>query len=290
MNITISYLAAYSLFSSSPAFARNNFSFINSNFQKFSSLLFYNQISLSLKRTLFTHGLNGIIYNDVETITEKNHITITKENFIKPYKPEKTSISITIMDCIFDNIQVTSNDPSLGKYIIRIDEQDISLYITHSYFNNFVSTEGAIRLDKTRCSTITHVCATNIKTGNRVPFLYYNCVPDDFSILLFSTLVDTGRDDNSNDANTIYCMNGDQYYRCNNITKRHSTAYHFVEPICFSFALNTVIECDCSCIEISGYNRDNCPKLNKYIKNVNFFSKGQSTRPVLILVATLIFL
>lgn len=220
-------VVTYLSLSSSPAFARHNLSSINSQFQKFSSLLFYNQKCLYLKRTSFLDGLNGIIYNDVETITMENHITISKEEFINPYKPEENSVSITIMDCIFNNIRA-SDDPKQLKYIIRIDEQNIALYITHSYFNNFFATEGEIRLDKTRCSTITHICASNIKTGNRVSFLYYNCVPDDFSILLFSTLVDTGRDDNSNDANTIYCMNGDQYYRCNNITKRHSTAYHFV--------------------------------------------------------------
>lgn len=255
----------------------NNLTIRNTNFQRVFSILFYNQINLHLKSSFFWHGLSGIIYK--KAINENNHITIRDEIFQNPYKPEENSVSISIVNCIFDTIQVV-NPIEMG-YLIRIDESNISVYITHCYFNNFVSTEGVIRLDKARCLTITHICASNVKTGNRVSFLYQNCVPDDFSFFLYSSIVNTGRDDNSNDANTIYCINGDHYYRCNNMTKCYSTSYHFVAPICFSFEMNTVIDCDCSCIEISGYNRDNCPKISKYIKNVNFFSKGLSTRPVL---------
>ena len=97
MNFQIFSLISSSLIYHSPAFIGNQMSIINTNFNKFSSLLFLNQQKLYIKSSQFHHGLGGIIYNDHEKIEEKEHININGENFIEKYEQsndKNCSISI----------------------------------------------------------------------------------------------------------------------------------------------------------------------------------------------------
>ena len=132
--------------------------------------------------------------------------------------------------------------------IIYIKGSTLSIYITQSYFYQCLasSSTGIVELSRVRCLTLTHTCVYGPKVQGTRSFLYYDCVLEDFSLCIYSTFakVEAADSDNYKDANLIYCQSGNQHYRCNNITEVLCNAYKFDAPNCFSFGMNTVINCD----------------------------------------------
>lgn len=274
MNITALNLIFPLLVIQSPAFIGNHLSFINSKFTKFTSVLFYNQKSLYLEKSKFTQGINGIIYkdsqNDQESFYQK---TYDSSNFKSSFyeKIEKINDkSISIIDCIFQNL-LNSDTNS-----ILISNDNVSVYMSDNIFNNCQSKDGVIRLRRSRCVTVTHTCSLNSKSKYEYYFYYYDCRKEDFSIFLYSTIVNSeSLDDQEKDTYTLFCKDGNQYSRCNNITGT-SNGIKYDAPFCFSYAMNTITDCKYICFYLSGNNdQADCATITpKEIEMVNFVSTG----------------
>lgn len=143
-------------------------------------------------------------------------------------------------------------------------------------FKSCLTKNGIIHLIRSRCLTITHTCSFDCKGNDQAVFLYYKCVQEDFSICLYSTFVQT-KTDNGNSVYNFKCTDGSQYYRCNNMTNCKSCAYQFDAPYCFSFSMMTVVDCEGTCLQLSGYTTKQCEKaFNKTIENVNLFSNSNN--------------
>ena len=82
MNITISSLIYSTIFAPSPFFVNKYYSFNECHLQKFSQILFYNQRILHLRKSIFSNGLNSIVYNNnvLETDEDNKHKNLFKEN------------------------------------------------------------------------------------------------------------------------------------------------------------------------------------------------------------------
>ena len=177
LNISIlSISASLSLLSNSPLFANNQLSVFDSNFQRFQSILFYNQNSLRIDMSIFKNGLGNIIIN--ENVNSNELQTIQNHHFASAIKIEDNVRSISIINCQFAGI-ITNN-------IINISNREISIYITPSTFTSCKSNDVLIQLKKARCLTMTHVCTYdcgNVGTNNDAGILIHDVQNDDFSLL-----------------------------------------------------------------------------------------------------------
>lgn len=231
MNITVTSLIYSALLAPSPAFISNRLYFSTCKFQKFTSLLFYNQKELNIKNTVFAYGLNSVIRNDHEITQKDQHIDIKKETFSNEnyYEKKTGSFSISIVECSFLNI--------IKKQSILIEGDKLSVYITQCYFYqcNPSDSGGVILLQRSRCLTLTHTCALECKGVGNKGFLYYDCIESDFSLFLYNSISKTTYDVISDSRFNIFCKSGSQYFRCNNMTSVTFNAYQFEAPYCFSF-------------------------------------------------------
>lgn len=234
-------------------FINNHLSLFDCIFNKFSSVLFYNQQKLSLKKSNFLQNLGGIIKNNNEIKYEGNHITVLEDKFNEKCNPTATiETSISIIDCSFISIQSSA---------IEIKNNKISLYITTCIFNSCKVNEGIICLESSRCLTITHTCCSDATCEAKAAFLYYDCQNTDFSICLYTTIVNT-RSTNPQDHVNLICRSGDQYYICDNMTTCQTHGYQFEAPNCFSFTMMTVFDCDCSSVQFTGYSNQHCSSIH----------------------------
>lgn len=267
MNITFLSLISLSLHTNSPFLVGNRLFLTNCKFQRISSLLFYNQRNLYLKSVLFNQAINGIIHNDNEITIEGPHIIVQNEQFEDIFQKtiDKPS-SLSIIECTFMNIN--------NKNAIYVNNQ-VSLYITKSFFSSCKNTPRVISLDQLRCVTVTHCCVSQCSSNLEAIFLYADCKENDFSLFLYNTMIDTERTGNSNDGSVIFSKSGSHYYRCNNITNSKSKGIQFEASYCYSFAMNTIMNCDSHYIQITG--NVNQKSLKKYIDNVNLFSNSGSS-------------
>lgn len=269
MNLTIINLIYPLLLSQSPAFVGNNLLFANSKFDKFTSLLFYNQQNIFLKGSEFRNGINGIIIKESEN-SGKYFVqtSFNNDNFTSQFSAkikEFHDCSISIIDCSFLDLSNQQGN------LILINDKSLSIYMTDNIFYNCISSQGAVRLQSCRCVTLTHTCSLESKSESQYIFYYYDCVADDFSIFLYSTIANSkciGSDDN--DVYASFCKSGNQYSRCNNYTST-TNGIHYEAPLCFSFAMNTVIDCKHTCFKFSGDCSDFKPK---EIQMVNFVSSN----------------
>lgn len=266
MNITILSLTTYSIFSHSPFFVGNQLTFINGRFSKITSKIFYNQKNLLLKESTFTQIHGSIIHNT----NENDRQTIKDIEFSNSHKFNDTEIidtkSITIYNCQFNSISDEEN-----PFLIKDD--DITLYITDTLFNSCRSENGILSL-QCRCFTMTHTCSFHSLCNYRTCFLFLNCKKNDFSIILYNSIYESVINTVNNKQVTanIYCSYGDQYLKCNNMTKAPFNGFQFDSVQCFMFTMNTVKDMDLSCLYMSGSN-DNINDI-KEIETVNFLNSG----------------
>lgn len=275
MNFTTLNLIYPLLLSYSPAFVNNNWAIVNSEFNKFTPLLFYNQQNIFLKGSKFKNGLNGIILNKNEN-TEKYfyNTTFDETNFTNLFSNEIKNVensSISIIDCSFIDMY------NLETNSILVKNHNVSLYMSDNIFYNCKSKDGVIRLEECRCVTVTHTCSLKSASKSNYYFYYYDCDKEDFSIFLYSTIVDSVsiEEGQKRDIFDFFCKNGNQYSRCNNFTSS-SNGIQYEAPLCFSFAMNTVVDCEYSCFAFSG-RYSSCRLFTpKEIQMVNFVSTGNS--------------
>ena len=264
-NISILSFYSSSLFLiNSPIFIDNHFSIINSNFHKYSATLFYNQKFLEVEKTRFDRCLGGIIINEEEPYI---HQTIQNEQFSTTLPIDlNQKRSISIINCQFSNIE--------GKDAIRIQNSQISLYITSTTFISCTAADCVIFLQNTRCFTMTHVCTYQSGSKNQAGILRYDIYGNDFLLCLYNTFVNSlvGQDGG---RSIIHATNGNQYYRCNNLTGSEYRGYHFNLPNCFSFGLSTTMKCNGECFQFSMNNQNEGIVLtDKKVEMSNFFNNA----------------
>lgn len=110
MNTTISSLIYSTILAPSPFFVNKYYSFNECHLQKFSSILFYNQRILHLRKSIFSNGLNSIVYNNnvLETDEENKLKNLFKENRSGEeghFEQVNGEYSISIIECTFNSIQ-----------------------------------------------------------------------------------------------------------------------------------------------------------------------------------------
>ncbi|KAK8871357.1 hypothetical protein M9Y10_007079 [Tritrichomonas musculus] len=280
MNLTILAFISPALLSHSSIFVCNHLSVIDSKFNKFFPTLFYNQQSLFLKNSQFTHGLSGVILktsnNDQKTFYDEVFDSKSyKEGFKDVLLNIQYNRSITIMGCSF--IKISASD-GIEYSTIQINGKYVSLYMTDNIFNSCKSNQGVIRLEMTRCISMSHTCSFQSECQSKSAFLNCHCEPDDFFINIYNTIVDSKKSSTQQSIFNSFCNSGNQYYRCNNMTGVPFGGYQFDAPRCMSFAMITVMNCDESCFFFSGYQGE-CDKFtSKTIKMVNFFANNNVIR------------
>ena len=258
LNFTVLSLVTTSLISHSPAFVNNHFTISKCEFQLFSTLLFYNQQKLHLQSSSFKKGLGGILYIDNSIKQENDRKTYQNITFKEQLDMPNQEMSATIMECIFD--QVHTNGLST-PHVIFVNAVDRSLYITDTTFIDCTSQKGILFLQSCRCLTMTHTCCFHSECDNGYSFFYCDCKDEDFFVFIYSTIVSSkvsSDQDKSSICNT-FCKNGDQYYKCLNMTDCPYKGFEFDSPNCFAFAFNTIMNCDYRSFSLTGdYNNKPC--------------------------------
>lgn len=120
----------------------------------------------------------------------------------------------------------------------------IIICITQCLFSDCRSKESVVvNIGKCRCLTISHACCSRAYSKKEgAPFLYSKWGDNDFSIVLYNTVVDSSSD--SSYSYALYPHNGNQYYRYNNVTNCNCGGFQFDAVKCFSFAMNTIANCE----------------------------------------------
>lgn len=262
LNLTILSLASSTLFSHSPSFVGNRMEFNKGYLNRLASLIFYNQQNLLLTKSIFERALHGIVLNDVND--QYQHDVIPNINYIGnevlTIEPNPKR-SVSIIECTFKDIN--------SNYAIHINSDNVSLYITQCLFSNCTSKEsGVVNIGQCRCLTISHVCSSksNLKEKTGGAFLFSKCFENDFSIVLYNSVVDSnGLSENSR---ALMPHSGNQYFRCNNVTGCNIGGFQFDAVQCFSFAMNTIVDCDI-CLHFSGNI-----ETEKIIENCNLISEN----------------
>ena len=269
MNITILSLISSASYSLAPFFVGNKLSLINAHFSKHITSLLYNQESLLLRGSYFDQMYGNVLLNEEE---EKHQlfkgITFNDKFDIGQIKSPK---SVTIMNCFFTNINALSGNP------LKIDSDRVSLYITDTLFDNCKSENGVIYLSRTRCATITHICSRQSLCSHNNNFLFYSCNRDDFSIFLYNSIYEStmGNYENSMNTFSVRCLDGDQYFKCNNLTKLDFNGFQFDNVQCLLFSMSTINACAVSCFSLSGNKKD------REIDRINFYSSSHDEAPIL---------
>lgn len=260
LNLTILSFVSSISFSHSPAFVGNRMEFNKGNLNRITSLYFYNQQNLLLTNSIFDKTLNGIVLNNVnDQYQHDTHFNLTFQGeylFLIDPEPKR---SVSIIECTFKDIN--------AKYAISINSEYVSLYITKCLYLNCRSSEnGVVNIGKCRCLTISHVCCSEAyshKEGGS--FLVSYCAENDFSIVIYNSVVDSSSD--SSNSYVFYPHYGNQYFRCNNVTNCNQGGFQFEAIKCFSFAMNTVVDCF-NCFQFSGNI-----ETEKIIEKCNVISK-----------------
>ncbi|KAK8896074.1 hypothetical protein M9Y10_013964 [Tritrichomonas musculus] len=269
MNITILSLISSASYSLAPFFVGNKLSLINVHFSKHITSLLYNQESLLLRGSYFEQIYGNVLLNEEE---EKHQlfkgITFNDKFDIGQINSPK---SVTIMNCFFTNINALSGNP------LKIDSDRVSLYITDTLFDNCKSENGVIYLSRTRCATITHICSRQSLCSHDNNFLFYSCNRDDFSIFLYNSIYEStmGNYENSMNTFSVRCLDGDQYFKCNNLTKLDFNGFQFDNVQCLLFSMSTINACAVSCFSLSGNKKD------REIDRINFYSSSHDEAPIL---------
>lgn len=261
----------------SPTYVGNYMKMNNCHFQKFSSLLFFNQKSLYLRDTSFKQGLNGVIKHesyinssivDDPEFNQINSTTFNDESFNNNIMFEtsmKNSV-FTIINCFFADI-------IFDEGLITVKKA--SFYLTESTFINCNGTSKTVCLDQSRCNTISHICCTNVTVNDGPSFVYGNGEKNDFFILLYSTIVGKSTDTHNGET-SIYTQYGLQYHRCLNLTnlKTSKSIIQYQSPIIFSqkfITFDTIKDChlmelsksstmNITCEMICAFNSIDCTK------------------------------
>ena len=211
MNITLLSIISPILMDHSPAFVGNHLNIIKAKFSYFYPLLFYNQQTLLLKASKFSKGLSGIIHynggNNQELIYNQSFNDINFQNDFISIVSKAKNQSVTIADCSFIKITKPQNEGS--PILIKGNDNNISVYMTDNIFQACYSLQGVIALKKCRCVTMTHICSYESTCESQYAFLFNNCVPGDFSIFVYNTIVNS-KQNNNNDAYNINCNSGNQ--------------------------------------------------------------------------------
>lgn len=166
MNISVIGLITSSMISTSPLFVSNNMMLSNCQFQKFTSLLFYNQRSLHINRANFQKGLDGIVIID-KAINQLFDSKFTNDSFYGEYYsftnnipliqeqliiPNDKKASYSMINCRFEQISVSSNP------MIKFSSQTSS-YFSDVLFFKCKGKDNLIKLDQSHCNTMTHICS-----------------------------------------------------------------------------------------------------------------------------------
>lgn len=265
INLTILSLASIFMTSNSPAFVSNHLSCSHSNFNHFFSTIFYNQETLIAQQTRFLKGLSIIVHNEKQDnyLHETfEHLTQSKPLIIEQ-NPKR---SVSIIDCYFSNIS--------GLNIIFISTDQVSLYITSTTFLSCISKDGVIFLQRARCLTMTHVCSASSGTRELYGIMNVDSADEDNVLCLYSSFVDsTSRTEDS--SCIIRSIQGNQYFKCINMTNTISSGFRFDTPQYLTFSMVTAINIGYRCLELIGYTATQCNRANdKEIEYVNFISNG----------------
>lgn len=271
MNITILSLISSASYSPAPFFVGNKLSLINGHFSKHITSLLYNQESLLLRGSYFDQIYGNVLLNE----EDEKHQLFEDISFNADNKFDIGQInnpkSVTIMNCFFTNINDLSGNP------LKIDSDRVSLYITDTLFDNCKSENGVIYLSRTRCATITHICSRQSLCVHDNNFLFYSCNRDDFSIFLYNSIYDPTMESYEHNMNTysVKCLDGDQYFKCNNLTKLDFNGFQFDNVQCLLFSMSTINACAVSCLCLSSNKKD------REIDRINFYSDSHDEAPIL---------
>lgn len=272
MNITIIKLVSLAILSQSPYFTGNQLSIAYSNFKKFSSTIFYNQQKLYLKSLTFSYGLNSIVHNSIIDSDNSHYILVENKEFNTTYDeygdffPGEHYYSISIINCIFNSIDTTFK--SANRSAIYIKSFSLTVYITNCLFDSCTNYDGTIYLESRSCET-THCCFSDCIGSYDKSILSCTLTnTGDFIIFLYNTISNAKL--GNSEGRILQCQNGDQYFRCNNITNCDGIGFYMNDLRYLSFFMNTANDIKNCCLFFLGNNDNKYLIYEKKIDHVNF--------------------
>lgn len=273
MNITLLSFASSLLLSKSPLFVGNNINIIHGNFNKFTTLLLFNQQNFFIQGSLFNKGLSGIvkintakdinqfqkdyedkIYGNYTIIKYLNHSFAMSNRF----DSHTFKTSYTILDCSFIGIDAKNNE---NLQILIYFNSQCSIYISDTTFYNCQCINNLVTLEHSRCCTLTHICGKSNYVESGAEFLYVEARHDDFFILSYSTFI--ARTDGKSQS-VIRANHGHQYHRCQNFSNfdlqgDQSLILDTDAPNCFSQMIITYNNIKRILMKISGNIKESLP-------------------------------